>query len=282
MPDERDIVRSGSLEDFAKNPALAEVHAGPHSGEMSLYPKWQSETGYAWGLAVDTTVCTGCNGCVIACHAENNIAIVGKPQVMMGRELHWMRIDTYYKGSMKSPSVTVNQPLMCQHCENAPCEPVCPVEATSHSTEGLNEMTYNRCVGTRYCANNCPYKVRRFNYFQFADWDSESLKLMRNPDVTVRSRGVMEKCSLCVQRINAARIDAEREGRRVRDGEIRTACQAACPTQAIVFGDTADPNSLVSKLKAEPHSFRVLEEVNTNPRISYLGAVRNKNKEIAG
>ncbi|MBI2214003.1 MAG: TAT-variant-translocated molybdopterin oxidoreductase [Acidobacteria bacterium] len=282
MPDEREIVRSGTLEDFVKNPALAEAHNGPHSGEMSLYPKWESETGYAWGLAVDTTVCTGCNGCVIACHAENNIAIVGKPQVMMGRELHWMRIDTYYKGSPASPELTINQPLMCQHCENAPCEPVCPVEATSHSTEGLNEMTYNRCVGTRYCANNCPYKVRRFNYFQFSDWDTESLKLMRNPDVTVRSRGVMEKCSLCVQRINSARIDAEREGRRVRDGEIRTACQAACPTQAIVFGDIADPNSLVSKLKAEPHSYRVLEEVNTNPRTSYLGAVRNKNKEIAG
>ncbi|MGK2857292.1 MAG: TAT-variant-translocated molybdopterin oxidoreductase [Thermoanaerobaculia bacterium] len=282
MPDERDIVRSGTLEEFTKNPALAEVHAGPHSGEMSLYPKWTSDTGYSWGLAVDTTVCTGCNGCVIACHAENNIAIVGKPQVMVGRELHWMRIDTYYKGSMKSPELTVNQPMMCQHCENAPCEPVCPVAATSHSTEGLNEMTYNRCVGTRYCANNCPYKVRRFNYFQFADWDSESLKLMRNPDVTVRSRGVMEKCSFCVQRINTARIGAEREGRRIRDGEIRTACQAACPTQAIVFGDVADPNSLVSKLKAEPHSYRVLEEVNTNPRTSYLGAVRNKNKEIAG
>jgi molybdopterin-containing oxidoreductase family iron-sulfur binding subunit len=280
IPDSRDIVRSGTLEEFSANPALADVHEGPHGGDMSLYPPWKSETGYSWGMSIDTTVCTGCNACVIACHSENNIAIVGKEQVLIGRELHWMRIDTYFKGSPDNPSVAVNQPVMCQHCENAPCEPVCPVEATSHSTEGINEMTYNRCVGTRYCANNCPYKVRRFNFFQFADWKTESLKLMRNPDVTVRSRGVMEKCSFCVQRINAARIESEKDGRRIRDGEVVTACQASCPTQAIVFGDIEDPKTRVSLLKDEPHDFKVLEDVNTRPRASYLGAIRNKNPEI--
>jgi MoCo/4Fe-4S cofactor protein with predicted Tat translocation signal len=280
IPDERDVVRSGTLQDFIAKPALADVHEGPHSGEMSLYPKWTTETGYSWGMSIDTTVCTGCNACVIACHSENNIAIVGKEQVLVGRELHWLRIDTYFKGSPENPTVTVNQPVMCQHCENAPCEPVCPVQATSHSTEGINEMTYNRCVGTRYCANNCPYKVRRFNYFQYSDWKSDSLKLMRNPDVTVRSRGVMEKCTFCVQRVNAARIEAEKDGRKIRDGEVVTACQASCPTEAIVFGDIEDPGTRVSMLKSEPHDFRVLEEVNTRPRASYLGAVRNKNPEI--
>jgi len=257
--------------------------AGQHKHDVeplpSLYPEFEY-TGNAWGMVIDQTACIGCNACVAACQAENNIATVGKDQVAVGREMQWLRIDRYYHGSPRDPE-TYFQPMMCLHCEKAPCEVVCPVAATVHDSEGTSNMIYNRCVGTRYCSNNCPYKVRRFNYLQYTDETTPSLKLMRNPDVTVRSRGVMEKCSYCIQRISHTRIDAKREMRPIRDGEVVTACQQACPTRAIVFGNLNDTAAEVRKLKGSPLNYGVLAELNTQPRTTHLARVTNPHPDLA-
>ena len=274
----RNLIRVASREEFAKEPDFATAEEKGHK-LFSLYPGYEYKS-YAWGMAIDLSTCTGCNACTIACQAENNIPVVGKDQVNRGREMHWIRVDRYFEGSLDAPAI-YHQPVPCMHCENAPCEPVCPVAATTHSDEGLNQMTYNRCVGTRYCSNNCPYKVRRFNFYLYSDWDTESLKGQRNPNVTVRSRGVMEKCSYCVQRINAARIEAEKENRRIRDGEVITACQAVCPSNAIIFGDMNDANSKIAKVKKSERNYGLLTDLGTKPRTTYLAKVSNPNHDLA-
>ena len=267
----RDLIHAGKLPDFLGDPSLGYQKAE----NPSLYPEFPAGE-YAWGMSIDLNACVGCNACIIACQTENNIPIVGKEQVAAQREMHWLRVDGYFQGDLDNPQFA-HQPVPCMHCEQAPCEPVCPVGATVHDSEGINEMVYNRCVGTRYCSNNCPYKVRRFNFFDYRDPD---LKILNNPDVSVRSRGVMEKCSYCIQRIDHARIAAQREGRPIRDGEVKTACQVACPADAIVFGNIADPTSQVAHLKQQPRDYALLGELNTRPRTTYLARLRNPNPAL--
>jgi Fe-S-cluster-containing dehydrogenase component len=285
----RDIVRAGTLADYLKEAGgEGAEHGGGESEEhkpgqeWSMYPPYDYSKQNAWGMTIDTTACVGCNACVVACQAENNIPVVGKEQVERSREMHWLRVDTYFKGEASHPDATEFMPVPCMHCENAPCEPVCPVHATVHDAEGLNVMVYNRCVGTRYCSNNCPYKVRRFNFMLYQDFNTPTYQLMRNPEVSVRSRGVMEKCTYCVQRIQFAKIESEKEGHPIRDGEVQTACQAVCPTQAIVFGDTNDPQSRVAQLKRDKRNYGLLSDLNTQPRTTYLSSLRNPNPEISG
>ena len=277
---ERGIIRYATLEEYKADPGFAnegETHPATDKSN-TLFPNWEYKDN-AWGMSIDMNSCTGCNACIVGCYAENNIPVVGKQQVRIGRNMQWLRIDTYFEGDLAAPRAHF-QPMACQHCENAPCEQVCPVGATVHTPEGLNAMVYNRCVGTRYCSNNCPYKVRRFNFLLYSDFETESLKLMRNPDVTVRSRGVMEKCSYCLQRISAAKIEADKENRAIRDGEVVTACQQACPAQAISFGNINDKQSKVAKLQADERSYQVLADLNTRPRTKYVAAVTNPNPEL--
>jgi molybdopterin-containing oxidoreductase family iron-sulfur binding subunit len=273
----RHLIAKAEIEEYRTNPNIIQEHQ-PQRPALTLYPQYEYG-GYAWGMSIDLNTCTGCQACVIACQAENNIPVVGKWEVYRQREMHWLRVDNYYHGDVNQPEI-YNQPVPCMQCETAPCELVCPVHATVHSSEGLNDMVYNRCVGTKYCSNNCPYKVRRFNFLLYSDFETPSLKLLNNPDVSVRSRGVMEKCTYCVQRINAAKIEAEKEDRTVRDGEIQTACQAACPTEAIVFGNINDRESRVARIKSEKLNYELLAELNTRPRTTYLATLRNPNREI--
>lgn len=276
----RHLVRHGTLEHYKEDPHFVEHMGHPVPEGRSMFPDWEYDT-YKWGMAIDLTSCTGCNACVIACQAENNIPIVGRQQVLNGREMHWLRIDRYYSGSLDNPAVH-HQPVACMHCERAPCELVCPVGATVHDEEGLNTMVYNRCIGTRYCSNNCPYKVRRFNFLKYNDTQTPVLKLARNPNVSVRMRGVMEKCTYCIQRINYARIEAKKEDRRIRDGEVRTACQEICPTDAIAFGDLNDPESQIVQWKEQPTNYDLLHDLATAPRTTYLAKIHNPNPALAG
>jgi MoCo/4Fe-4S cofactor protein with predicted Tat translocation signal len=282
----RPVVREATLEEYRKEPKFAKEDEPP--AELTLYPPFDyKKSPDAWGMTIDLNACVGCNNCIVACQSENNIAVVGKEQTTRGRHMHWLRVDAYYQGDRDDPTAYF-QPVPCMQCENAPCELVCPVGATTHSTEGLNDMVYNRCIGTRYCSNNCPYKVRRFNFLLFQDWETPQYKIMRNPDVTVRSRGVMEKCSYCIQRISEHRIDAEtaavRENRpfKIEDGSLQTACQQSCPANAIVFGNINDPDSRVSKLKALDRNYGLLADLNTRPRTTYLAEIRNPNPELEG
>ncbi len=285
------LIRELTLEDLHHDPEHV-AHMGPHVLEdQQLWEPLEYNDPYQWGMTIDLNTCIGCNACVIACQSENNIAVVGKEQVLVGRELHWMRIDRYYRGadqedeSFLNPSA-VHQPMLCQHCENAPCESVCPVAATLHDDEGLNVMVYNRCIGTRYCSNNCPYKVRRFNYFNYAKRDeaggynSRLRSMQYNPEVTVRERGVMEKCSYCTQRIQSKKIEAKNDNRPIQDGEIVTACQQTCPTNAIVFGNLNDPNSELSKNFASPRQYEALSELNVNTRTRYMAKLNNPNPAL--
>ena len=274
----RTLMISDSVDRYRREPDFVKKMTSDPPDGLSLYPKWHYD-GQAWGMSIDLTRCVNCNACVVACQAENNIPVVGKDQVLNHRAMHWIRIDTYYEGDIGNPRA-MYQPVPCMQCEDAPCELVCPVQATNHSVDGLNDMVYNRCIGTRYCSNNCPYKVRRFNFMLYQDWTTESIKLQRNPDVTVRSRGVMEKCTYCVQRIREAEIYSQVNDMGIPDGTIQTACQQACPTQAIVFGDLNQVGSRVRKLKEEELDYSLLGELNTRPRTTYLAELRNPNPAL--
>jgi MoCo/4Fe-4S cofactor protein with predicted Tat translocation signal len=274
----RPIIREATLDEFREDPKFAE-EAVEHPPLKSLWKEHSYDEGNQWGMTVDLNACTGCSACTIACQSENNIPVVGAEQVANGREMHWMRIDRYYSGDTDEPLVA-HQPVPCMHCENAPCEQVCPVAATMHSADGLNVMTYNRCIGTRYCSNNCPYKVRRFNFFNYTKDTPEVEKMAMNPNVTVRFRGVMEKCTYCIQRISRARITAKDENRDIADGDVKTACQQVCPADAIVFGNINDPESKVSRIKKMNRRYELLAELNVQPRTSYMAKIRNPNPKL--
>ena len=278
----RPIVRETNLDEYLLKPDSGnELHEEHEEKSVTLYEETEFK-GHHWGMAIDLNSCTGCGNCAIACQAENNVQVIGKEQVRNRRIMHWIRVDRYYSGDSANPYVS-HQPVMCQHCDNAPCENVCPVAATPHSSEGLNQMAYNRCVGTKYCINNCPYRVRRFNWFQYINNDkfdynanNDLGRMVLNPDVTVRSRGVVEKCSMCVQRIQEKKQDAKLAGRMLEDGEIKTACQQSCPGNAVVFGDLNNPESKISKLFKDKRNYHLLEELHTLPSVGYLTKVRNK------